>query len=829
MYPSLSAAALLFVAAAPALAQVTVIPTDLQLPGTQPLESPVIDSSSNCLACHYGYDLQKEPAHLWLGSMMSHAGRDPLYWATVAVAEETFPGSGDLCIRCHSPRGWLDGRSKPTDGSALTQEDSDGVTCAMCHTMVDPDEVEYDGFQTAPFHATDGAPIPEGWHGAGEYVLYTGYERLGPYNNSLALHGALQSKFVRDPAICGTCHDVSNPLTGDLAPSHGAQVPLAAGTFSGVPGTPVAGKAAFNNPPAAFGVVERTYSEFVASAFDTMRVSNYPGLPADLQRGVIKNVYDSATAGVPSGDFEDGTARFYTCQSCHMQPAIGAGAQQDWLPDHQDLGTHDLTGGSTWVPEAIKYLDAQGKLVAGGGLVIQNIAAINDGILRARAMLQSAAAIDVGGALGVNGVRVTNLTGHKLISGYPEGRRMWLTIRWLGPSGQVLEEIGQYGDLDVLHKGTPYTVKTLLDADAPGLRSYDVHMGLRQDWAAKLLTLGTSASLPLAYDPLDGSVLYTVGDLAALPAGTTRQSFHFVLNDQVLSDRRIPPYGMDYAEAMQRNILPVPSSQYGNPGIGSSYRNYDEFTLQPPVGAVKAELELWYQSTSWEYIQFLNLASTGAVPFLANAPGDVLDAWLNTGMAPPELMTSAIWTDAGGDCDHDGIADTLEISTGSEIDCDGNGLLDKCQIAIDSAADLDFDGGLDVCQELSADVASISLASGGSQVLSLHAGAARAGDLYWLLGSLSGTSPGLPAGAFTLPLTPDGYFNFTLSNPNSALLQNTFGILDAAGAGSSTIQVPAGLSPSLAGVSGNHAFVTLSLPSATATGVSNPVALTLAP
>lgn len=74
-----------------------------------------------------------------------------------------------------------------------------------------------------------------------------------------------QSSYHRSPDFCDTCHDVSNPVTGDLAHNNGAQFPLLAGTFSGVLGSPVEGKAAFNNFPYAYGVVERTYSEFKAS------------------------------------------------------------------------------------------------------------------------------------------------------------------------------------------------------------------------------------------------------------------------------------------------------------------------------------------------------------------------------------------------------------------------------------------------------------------------------------------------------------------------------------------------------------------------------------
>jgi hypothetical protein len=805
-----------------AAAQVTTIPTDVQLPGTQPLEAAVLESTGNCFQCHFGYDAAIEPAHLWSGSMMSHAARDPLYWATVAVAEEVFPGAGDLCLRCHTPRGWLDDRSKPTDGSALTALDAEGVTCALCHGLVNPNELEYDGVQNAPFLAHDGATPPVGWSGSGEYVMTSGADRMGPYANSPALHGTKQALFQRDPALCGTCHDVSNPVTGDLAPSHGAMLALPPGSFSGVLGAPVAQKAAFNNPPYAFGVVERTFSEFMASSYGATRVGSYPSLPAGLQRGVLQDVYKAATAGVPSGDFEDGAPRFYTCQSCHMQPAIGPGAKQGFLPDHQDLGRHDLTGGSTWVPEAIKYLDTQGKLVAGGGLYPQHIAAIDDGIVRARKMLQSAAALDVTG----NTVRVTNLTGHKLLSGYPEGRRMWLTVKWLGPNGEALGEEGAYGDLAVTHKGSPLTVKTLLDEP---LREYNVHMGMRQDWAQTLLAIGKSPSLPLAYDPLDGSVAHTLGELAGSPAGTRFESFHFVLNDQVIADHRIPPYGFDYNEALKRSILPVPATQYGAPGPGGTYLHYDEFVLTPPVGAASAELELRYQSTSWEYIQFLDLAGTGAVAFLANTGADMLDAWLNTGMSPPELLASATWTAAPGDCDHDGVSDALEIATGAEVDCDGDGQPDSCQLAVDAAADLDFDGGLDVCEWLSANAAELSVSSGGTQSLALHAGSAHAGEVYWVIGSTSGTAPGSPLGAFTLPLNLDSYFTFTLTHANSPALPGSFGNLDASGAASAAIVLPAASSPSLVGAQGQHAFATLDAATLSVTGTSNPVAVTLVP
>ena len=119
--------ALLFILSSIAVAAETV-PTDIQQPGTQPQEVGNLESPDKCDNCHGGYNTSVEPAHNWRGSMMAQAGRDPIFWATLAIAEQDFDGSGDLCIRCHSTGGWLAGRSTPTDGSGLAAGDSDGVS-----------------------------------------------------------------------------------------------------------------------------------------------------------------------------------------------------------------------------------------------------------------------------------------------------------------------------------------------------------------------------------------------------------------------------------------------------------------------------------------------------------------------------------------------------------------------------------------------------------------------------------------------------------------------------------------------------------------------------
>lgn len=129
---------------------------------------------------------------------------------------------------------------------------------------------------------------------------------------------------------------------------------------------------------------------------------------------------------------------------------------------------------------------------------------------------------------------------------------------------------------------------------------------------------------------------------------------------------------------------------------------------------------------------------------------------------------------------------------------------------------------------LSADKGVLSTSSGGVQALSLDAGAAHAGQLYLVLGSLDPAPPGTPAGNFTLPLDVDAYLLFTLGNPNQPPLAGSLGFLDAAGKGNAAFTLPAG-STSLAGQSAYHAFLTLDPGALTVEFASNALRVELAP
>lgn len=132
-------------------------------------------------------------------------------------------------------------------------------------------------------------------------------------------------------------------------------------------------------------------------------------------------------------------------------------------------------------------------------------------------------------------------------------------------------------------------------------------------------------------------------------------------------------------------------------------------------------------------------------------------------------------------------------------------------------------------EPLEFDQPSISVSGGGTQTLQLDAGSNRAGDLYLVLGSATGTAPGLPLGSGVLPLVLDAYSDLTLSSANSGPFEGTFSTLDACGLGTARIGLAAGSPAELAGLRLWHAFVTVDSASLEVELVSNPVQLDLTP
>lgn len=353
---------------------------------------------------------------------MGNAGRDALFEAQMATANQDAGDVGYFCLRCHVPLSFVTGHAYQSDGSTLDDTDRDGVNCHFCHAMVDPD------FKPGVSPDEDEAILAAlaevpGYFGNSMFVLDPSGTRRGPREDADPLHELLPSPFHRTSEFCGTCHEV-----GNLAVSRRKD-----GTW---------GYNAIDEPtpdenPWMQFPLERTYTEWKLSAF--------------------------ADGGVDLGGRfgGEGMTVVATCQDCHMPRAVGQAAILAEV--RQDLRTHDFAGAAAPILDLIAAQYPDDPAVDLDAIALARAKAVS--------MLERAADLELEQACGSLRTRVVNQTGHKLPTGHIEGRRVFVSVDFLDADDLVLRSYGHYD---------PATAH--LDADSTEV--YEMHVGLSPEAAA---------------------------------------------------------------------------------------------------------------------------------------------------------------------------------------------------------------------------------------------------------------------------------------------------------------------------------------------------------
>jgi hypothetical protein len=323
-----------------------------------------VAESANCQLCHTfdnamaaAAEPRYAPFYGWQGSLMANAARDPIFWAGVALADQDHPGETVDCVRCHSPRAYLEGRGDATSIDQLTTADLEGVGCELCHRMTDQ------GALGNAQYAIDDVPGPGG-----------NVPRRGPwdYTDGVAQppHDWAFDGFLGSAQLCGTCHDVTTPrerLDDD-------------GNATGM---------LFNE--------QRTYSEWAGSALAQ------PG------------------------------EGFRSCQDCHMPAVTDKPGCQDRVDQNSHpIGgrRHDLVGANRFMVELLRAeYGSDGTGLINDFFFEQTLDRMDE-LLATAATLELQGPPDVHLGEGLQGLAatVTNETGHKLPTGYTEGRIMWLEV-----------------------------------------------------------------------------------------------------------------------------------------------------------------------------------------------------------------------------------------------------------------------------------------------------------------------------------------------------------------------------------------------------------------
>ncbi len=552
---------------------------------------------------------QDEIYENWAGMMMANASRDPAFFAQLSVAnhdiielinsmegepddpetdlgkflrdnkldkdifrdpgtlrlepEDLLPFTADLCIRCHSPVGWLEGRSEPATfesphlrgqfwGAALletpvdsvgnprlvdlsveSEAEMDGLQCDFCHRAKD-------NFKRASRH--DGSEMA---NGSGGYFVST----FDPFDDD-----EVEPKFdfQEEGVFCGTCHDVTNPLLFTKTLVNG-ELP---------------------DPP-MMHPIERTFTEWYWSDF----------------RGEEK------------------------CQDCH-EPMKFQGAQT-WLIYP---GLHMLWGDvdQKW-REAPFFYDVPPRQVAWQKAMNRNRSFMAKEAASVRIVNTPFAALP-GGEVTVN-VKITNKAGHKLPTGYAEGRQMWIHIKAVDASGSVLFEDGVLGADGGLIR-TPET------------KVYE-HIALAKGF-------------PFLDEDGSGTVEHD------------EQEFHFILLNFIEKDNRIPPRGFNKAAYTADGAFIIPRDPKDTDYPDGQNWDITPYTIPIPrftQGPVRVTATLLYQTFNREYMEFLkerdveptekdggrarNLPEDGDYAHLRTWGETIFQIWEDTGQGPPVEMGQA--------------------------------------------------------------------------------------------------------------------------------------------------------------------------------------------
>jgi hypothetical protein len=517
----------------------------------------------------------------WAGTMMANAMRDPAFFATLSVAnadiirllnnlyrhpanisnmltgrarqfetfndfmeflgindedievtagqlqpEDILPITADLCLRCHGPVGWLEGRSEPkTNRSPFlkgqfwgapflenpiwlgyiryefgdprsanlldeSEGEMDGIQCDFCHRATD-------NFKRISNH--DGTEMA---YGNGGYFVTRSNPFCGRFRNCVKEEIRPASDFQKQSVFCGTCHDVTNPMIRTR--------------------TVVNGEVPEDMPHP----MERTYTEWYWSDFRNEK----------------------------------------TCQDCH-EPMKFLGAQT-WMiyPVLYEMwGEVD----GKWRTNPYRYE------VPERAVLWKKAMERNREFMQREAAEMSFVETSVKGDQATVKVKVVNKTGHKLPTGFAEGRQMWIHIKATDGEDRLVFESG------FMEKGSL-------------VRDKYFNGTYIEDPEISMIKIYEQEALASDYDP----TVVSPGN----------EHFHFMLMNKIVKDNRIPPRGYNKAAYAADGAFIMPRHPKDTEYADGQYWDITSYTFTIPEWAkdkIRVTADLMYQTFSKKYIEFL--------------------------------------------------------------------------------------------------------------------------------------------------------------------------------------------------------------------------------
>ena len=457
----------------------------------------------------------------WGSSMMANAGRDPVFLAKVETDARRVPGQeAELerkCSRCHTPMAWSETLIQGGEGRLRGGGFLDPANPVHGLAM--------DGVSCTLCHQIRPEGLGTVSTFTGSYLIDADPKRpwrliSGPFPNPVARPMQMWSGFIPEhaphvtsSALCGSCHTLYMPYLDDKGE--------VAGVFA----------------------EQATYLEWRDSAYAR------------------------------------DAARAKSCQDCHL-PVAGEAVFAASMPHHlaprEGFSRHTLVGGNTAVltmlrdnPQALGVAADPGQFDRTLEKTMQQLETRT-----ARVSIEDARA--EGTSLRVR-VRVTNLAGHKLPSGFPV-RRVWVHFTATDASGRVLLESGRPGAGGVI---------TGCDADADDAAFEPHHLVI------------DSPEKVQVYEVVMGDMR---GDVTfSLPHAAMR-----------LKDNRLLPAGCDKTSA-HPDVRPCEASagdgDFGDSGDVVEY----VVPLDGRGGEVRLQTSLYYQPLGLPFLRDIKRAQGPAI------------------------------------------------------------------------------------------------------------------------------------------------------------------------------------------------------------------------
>jgi len=577
--------------------------------------------SAGNIAPNEGDDFYKD----WSGSMMANAARDPAFFAAMNSAnhdiiryfkslpdadfaqllldlkldkdllrtangtlkcisdacrsandpEDLLPVTADLCLRCHAPVGWLEAHSEPATASSP--------------------------FLKGQFW---GANLLEEPTGDGDPSFNINHE----------------SEAEMEGVQCNFCHRATD-VSKRLSRHDGSVMASGNGGFIVAPNTPFdpsQGQDAIPKPN-----VFQTTGNFCGSCHDvTNPLINTKTVVPGTDTTEMKHPIERTYTEWYWSDYRNTT----TCQDCH-EPMKFLGAQTWMLYPAMDQLWGDVD--QKWIDRGIQNVPAS-RADALATAAARNSDFMGENAARVE-IVDTVKSVTAGtSAINVN-VKITNLTGHKLPTGFAEGRQMWIHIQAFDDDENLVYEDGVLDSNGCLHRTASTKVyEQLIEA--------------------------------VGYPFLDAEVKEpSPCDIYHDPSKAEGAEFHFILMNKIVKDNRIPPKGFNKKAYQDDGAFIIPAHLYDN----GEYWDTTAYRIPvPATGSKKLHVTatVYYQTFSREYIEFLKHNDTEKTQehggrarnlpakFSADNPtiqtwGETLyKLWQDADMGPPSSLGSAEFT-----------------------------------------------------------------------------------------------------------------------------------------------------------------------------------------